>query len=61
MIERKKSGRPTKRPSSEKLSTMYKTMTAKEISHIYEVSEDTVRSWILYYRRKERGVSNDKQ
>lgn len=51
-IERKKGGRPTKRPSNEKLNEMYQSMTARQIGMKYNVSENTVRSWIYRARRK---------
>ena len=58
-IERKAHGRPSKRPSQEQLTELYKTMTAKEIGRKYGVPEVTVRSWIAHYRRLE-AVPNDR-
>lgn len=51
-FERKKGGRPTKRPSLDMLDMLYQTMTAKEIAEQYGVKEATVRSWISRARKE---------
>lgn len=56
-IPAKKGGRPSKRPSNEKLALLYQEMTAKEIAKKYKVSEYTVRNWINKARKE--GESND--
>jgi transposase len=48
----KKGGRPSKRPSNEKLAELYQEMTAKEIAKKYKVSEYTVRNWINKARKE---------
>lgn len=53
----KKGGRPSNRPSNEKLANLYQEMTAKEIAKMYKVSEHTVRNWINKARKE--GDSND--
>ena len=52
MIEWKKNGRPTKRPSEAELSMLYSQMTAKELAERYSVTEQTVRRWISFYRKE---------
>lgn len=52
-IVKKQGGRPTKRPSAEKLQEMYSHMTAREIADECGVSESTVRSWIARLRKSE--------
>lgn len=59
-IIRKKSGRPSKRPSSYELNLKYQAMTAKELAEEYGVKESTVRSWIRL-ARKEAEVENAKK
>lgn len=60
-MERKKGGRPTKRPKSEaeirKLVEMYKTHTATELAEQYGVKPGTIRSWVSHMRNG--GVSVD--
>ena len=53
MFEKKKNGRPTKRPDLQLLSMLYQTMTAKEIAQQYCVSESTVRSWVSRARKQQ--------
>lgn len=52
MIERKNSGRKSKRPNSNELEKMYKTFTAREIAEEYDVTECTVRNWLADYRKR---------
>lgn len=58
-IEKKKSGRPTKRPQEELLFKMYGHHTAADIAMLYDVPVGTVRSWIRYYRRKDKAKENE--
>lgn len=49
----------TKRPTDETLAKLYADHTAKEISEIYDVSVNTVRTWIQNARkREERSAAN---
>lgn len=54
MLESKKTGRPTKRPTIETLDRLYSSMTAKQIADEYKVSVTTVRRWIRTYREQQR-------
>lgn len=60
MIERKKAGRPSLKPSEEELAMLYKAMTMREVAQHYGVTEQTVKRWIYGYRReaRERGEDN---
>lgn len=51
MFPPKRKGKPTKRPSKEKLSELYKEHTAKEIAAMYQVHVKTVENWIRTYRK----------
>lgn len=51
MIEAKKKGRRSRKPSEQELAMMYSQMTAKEVGERYGVAETTVRRWIREYRR----------
>lgn len=52
MIERKKLGRASKKPTEAELASLYSQMTAKEVALHYGVAESTVRKWLADYRRK---------
>ena len=52
ILERKKSGRRSKRPDMETLDEIYKKHTAYEIGTFYGVSENTVYSWVHRYREE---------
>lgn len=52
VIEKKKSGRPTKMPAPEVFAALYRTHTASEIAKKYGVAESTVRSWAHRWRRE---------
>lgn len=54
MIEKKRHGRPSKRPDNEILSLLYSSMTAGEIAKKYNVSERTIRGWIYKVRKEQR-------
>lgn len=54
----KPKGRPTKRPPEKELSDLYATHTAREVAEHYQVSVNTVKTWIAYYRKLE-GVANN--
>ena len=43
--------RKLERPSKEKLLSMRKTMTQKEIADIYEVSTNSIHKWLKYYKK----------
>lgn len=59
MIEKKKKGKRSKKPTETELSMLYSQMTAKEVGEHYGVAESTVRKWILDYRKeKEYEESN---
>ena len=60
MLEVKKGGRPTKRPSIEELDKMYANMTAKEIAIKFGVTEQTVRRWICNYRKEQKQILKKK-
>ena len=60
MLEVKKGGRPTKKPSIEELDKMYANMTAKEIAIKFGVTEQTVRRWICNYREEQKQVLKKK-
>lgn len=51
-IAKKKSGRPTNRPSLDMLAMLYQNLTASEIAKQYGVKESTVRSWIARARKE---------
>lgn len=51
-IPYKKMGRPSKRPAPEFLISLYETYTATEIGKMYDVSPDTVRSWVSRLRKE---------
>ena len=51
-IPYKKMGRPSRRPDPEFLITLYETHTATEIGKMYDVSPDTVRSWVSRLRKE---------
>lgn len=55
MLEYKKKGKPSKKPSAEELSRLYETKTAKEIAFQLGVSESTVKHWIADYRKEKVG------
>ena len=54
MLEPKKTGRPTKKPSIAELDMLYRNMTVRELANHYEVAEVTVRRWIAAYRKELR-------
>lgn len=54
MFEKKKNGRPTKRPDLATLSMLYQTMTARQIAELYCVSDSTVRSWVSRARKQQQ-------
>ena len=60
MLEVKKGGRPTKKPSIEELDKMYANMTAKEIAIKFGVTEQTVRRWICNYRKEQKQILKKK-
>lgn len=45
-IPRKRSGRPSNRPTDAELAMLYSSMTAKQLAAHYKVSVPTVRAWI---------------
>jgi len=55
IIERKKGGRPSKRPRSEEelleLVELYKTHTATELAERYNVKSSTIRAWVCDLRK----------
>ena len=51
--DKRHNGRPTVRPTHEKLAELYWKYTATEIAEMYNVSVPTVRAWIKYYRKQE--------
>lgn len=53
-IERKKGGRPSKKPPKEVLAMLYQRMTAPEIAKHYGVSESAVRTWLHDYRQEDK-------
>lgn len=54
---RKRAGRPKTRPNDEMILSLYETFTADEIAQAFEVSPNTVRSWVMRARQaKERTV-----
>lgn len=60
MLEKKQAGRTSKRPDVDTLSKLYAEKSARDISIMYGVSEATVRSWILRYRRELYGEAGEK-
>ena len=60
MLEKKQAGRTSKRPDVDTLSKLYSEKSAHEIAVMYGVSEATVRSWILRYRRELYGEAGEK-
>lgn len=60
MLDRKQAGRTSKRPDVDTLSKLYAEKTAHDIAVMYEVSEATVRSWILRYRKELYGEAGEK-
>ena len=52
MIQKKR-GRKNRRPTQEELETLYSGMTAKEVGNHYGVAEQTVYTWLNYYRKEE--------
>lgn len=60
MLEKKQAGRISKRPDIDTLSRLYAEKNAREIAAMYGVSEATVRSWILRYRRDLYGEAGEK-
>lgn len=57
IIERKKGGRPSKRPTNDELAMLYSSMTAREVAEHYGVSVYTVRNWISKARKEESEVT----
>ena len=60
MLEKKQAGRISKRPDVDTLSKLYAEKSAREIAAMYGVSEATVRSWILRYRKELYGKTGEK-
>lgn len=60
MLEAKKGGRPTNKPSIEELDRMYANMAAGEIAKKFGVTEQTVRRWICNYRKEQKQVLKKK-
>ena len=54
MIEKKRGGRPSKKPDEAQLSMLYSGMTAKELAEHYGVSVSTVQRWIAEYRKESK-------
>lgn len=54
MIEKKKKGKRSKKPTEAELDMLYSQMTAKEVGEHYGVAESTVRKWILEYRKESK-------
>lgn len=52
MIEPKRMGRRSKKPTEAELAMYYSQMTAKECAEHYGVSEQTVRRWVTEYRKE---------
>ena len=48
----KKVGRPSNKPSAEKLAELYETLTSAEIGEMYGVKADTVKHWVWMYRKE---------
>lgn len=48
----KKMGRPSNKPSAEKLAELYQVHTSKEIAEMYGVKTDTVNHWVWMYRKE---------
>ena len=60
MLEKKQAGRISKRPDVDTLSKFYAEKSARESAAMYGVSEATVRSWILRYRKELYGKTGEK-
>ena len=52
MLECKRAGRPSNKPTMAELDMMYQHMTAKELANHYGVAEVTVKKWIYRYRKE---------
>lgn len=51
-LEKKKGGRPSKRPDAATLAELYRTHTATEIAEKYGVKDSTVRGWAYALRKR---------
>lgn len=60
-IERKNRGRKSNKPDCETLARLYEDHTAEEIAGMYNVSTNTVRSWIYKYRREDMAMSKRRE
>lgn len=54
MLEFKKPGRPSKKPTMAELDMLYQNMTLKELATHYGVAESTAKKWIIGYRKELR-------
>ena len=59
-LERKHTGRISKRPDIDTLSSLYAKKSAREIAAMYGVTDATVRRWIAEYRRDLYGETGRK-
>lgn len=50
----KRAGRPRTRPNDEMILKLYEEYTAEDIAKLFEVSPNTVRSWVLRARQDKR-------
>lgn len=57
MLEPKKIGRPSKKPTIEELDYLYSKKTAKEVATLYGVTEQTIRRWIREYRKENEDIA----
>lgn len=61
MLEPKRGGRPSKKPTIEELDYLYQKKTAREIAAFYGVTENTVRRWIHEYRKESGKIAKKNQ
>lgn len=59
MIEKKRKGKRSKKPTEAELKMLYSQMTAKEVGEHYGVAESTVRKWILDYRKESNNAEEN--
>lgn len=53
MSAKNKGGRPTKRPDAQWLMNIYQSYTAQDIADMFDVSVNTVYSWIHRIKKAE--------
>ena len=57
VIEKRKiAGRPRTRPDDQMILTLYESFTAEKIAEAFEVSPNTVRSWVYRARKEQERV-----